>query len=297
MFEIGNTTTTFAGLVIIAALWIFQSITTRKAFKKISKLVQAVPKPNNLDTLKILGAIEYRLRRPTVDFEPSDSGNETWIVCFTLDRRVMLERTLRSIKHHEPRIRLLVVDNGSTDGTPQFLTQCLAQGLVDKIILNRRGDIPQWMKSFNLHQAFQLLSPERVDYLGWIDDDMEVHSPWKDLGIHLLQEFRKEGVRMITFHRDNIQDIHHPPLRSIIALGQEVAIKATVNGSFVFFDSATLKEFGLPPIREDINEMGVEDWFYSRILQGQGFYCASIDRAIHHGYTDSTRERVQADPA
>lgn len=238
---------------------------------------------------KMLGAVELRLARPRVEFHPSPGGDLVWITCFTLNRAAMLERTVRSLKRHEPTARLLVIDNGSTDGTPELLLGLQREGLVDKLLLNRKEDVPQWMKCFNLHQAFRLLAAEDVDLLGWIDDDMEVHAPWKALTLGLLRELPGQRVEAVALCRDAMQDKIHPPLQVLPFQGREVALKATVNGQFVVMPAAVVRELGLPPVREGINDYGVEDWYYSRLLQARDTRCAAADCAIHHGYQASIR--------
>lgn len=236
--------------------------------------------------------LELRMAKPFAQFEKAH--NDTiWIVVFTINRKQLLTETILSLKKSEPDINILVVDNGSTDGTYELLQTWINDNTIRKIVFNKKEDIPQWQKCFNIHQAFQLLASEKIDYIGWIDDDILIVKPWKQLVIDSLHELNSHNVRMVSLLNDDIQKQHHPPLSSVIINKQHGDIKGTINGGFVVFSTDILREFGLPPIREGINALGVEDWYYSRLLEASGYRCVAFDVSIHKGYTSSIREQLE----
>lgn len=266
-------------LVNLVALLAFR-MRARKMFKKHQTLM-----------VDAMAHIERHLVRPHREFRPAGNG-KTWIVVFTLNRKEGLAQTLADLRAQEPEARILVVDNGSADGTQAFLAEALVDGRVDKILLNRAEQVPQWQKSFALAQALELLSMESFDYLAWIDDDMRVKQPFAKLCVDLLRELKARDVKLVNLLVDEVQDRIHPPLETLSLLGVEVHLKASFNGAFVFAPVELFAEWGLPPTAEGVNDFGVEDWYYTRLLQAAGGRVAAIDASTHLGYRKSHRKSL-----
>jgi|APEBP8051072266_1049373.scaffolds.fasta_scaffold02851_5 glycosyltransferase involved in cell wall biosynthesis len=280
-------------LIIIQTLFfLFYNYRTKKNTDKIVHNFSLERKELLKEIQMYYSRIELRMVQPFKQFEKANN-NIIWIVVFTINRKDLLTETIQSLRKSEPDVNILIVDNGSTDGTHELLHEWINTNIIQKVVLNRKEDIPQWQKCFNIHQAFQVLASEKIDYIGWIDDDMTVKKPWKNLIIHALGTLSEQNVRMVSLLNDDIQKYHHPPLKSVTVNQEQGDIKATINGNFVVFPVDLLHIFGLPPIREGINDLGVEDWYYSRLLQASGYYCIAFDIAIHHGYDKSIREQLE----
>ncbi len=92
---------------------------------------------------------------------------------------------------------------------------------------------------------------------------------------------------------DETQEKFHPTQRELLLAGQSVRIKSSFNGASVFVPRDFFETFGLPPIREGINDLSVEDWYYSRLIKAADGKVGVIDIAEHTAYNDSQREKVQ----
>ncbi|MBM3464079.1 MAG: glycosyltransferase family 2 protein [Armatimonadetes bacterium] len=214
------------------------------------------------------------------------------MVVFSYQRKEMLAQTIADLKTHEPALRILVVDNGSTDGTQDMLAAMLGDGRVDKLLLNRHEQVPQWQKGFALAQALGLLSLEPMDYLAWIDDDMRVNRPFVRSCANVLEKLQARKVRLVSLLVDDMQSRSHPPLETLVLDEIEVQIKESFNGAFVFAPVAFFAEFGLPPMGQGVNDVCIEDSYYSRLLQASGGLVAAIDASTHLGYRQSHRRPI-----
>ena len=212
----------------------------------------------------MLGSIEKRLVK---GLSTTTNGKDaTWLIICTFNRESYLEKTIKSIKEHEPLIKILVIDNGSEDSTPTKLVQWKNEGLVNKVLLNNYEEVPQWQKSFALSQGIRMLQLEEYEYLTWIDDDIEVIAPFLKFSKQVLKHPDALDVKIVNLLTDDTQESIHPTEKTIQVLGESVSIKKSLNGAFVFFKKSLLSEIGLPPTGEGINDVAVEDWYYSRLL-------------------------------
>lgn len=214
------------------------------------------------------------------------------MVVFTLNRKEYLKRALLSAREYEPDIRIVVIDNGSSDGTPEFLASALGDGTVNKVLLNRHEDVPQWQKAFNIHQAFRMLAVEPCGHLVWMDDDVLVRAPFVQMAKRLLGALQEEQVKAVSLLTDERQNAVHPTIEKRVIGDVEVRIKDSFNGAMVFFPAVLLREIGLPPLREGADNLSVEDWYYSRLLQQKEYRIAAVDIADHMGAGDSMRVHI-----
>lgn len=214
------------------------------------------------------------------------------MVVVTINRKEHLYKALRSVKQHEPTIRILVVDNGSVDDTPELLAGMLDDGTIDKVVLNRNIDVPQWQKTFSLHQAFRVLLLEPCEYIVWMDDDVLVRKPFVDTAKTILTTLHKKKVRIVSLLTDERQNAVHPTREKLVVGSEEVRLKDSFNGAMVMLPAQFLREIGLPPLREGADNLAVEDWYYSRLLQQRGELVAAVDIADHMGAGDSMRVQV-----
>lgn len=275
----------------LGLFWLYLT-RTRHLFDKVRSFQEESNRAQYEVSNRLMGRIEHRLVNPSDRRPEAPEGVAVRAVVITYNRREILEQTLRSINEHEPLLKILVIDNGSSDDTQQFLAQALQEGLVDRVLLNSNATIPQWQKAFNFHQAHGLLEIEPLTHLVFFDDDVKVTSPFIDRSLRLLETLKPKKVRLISLLTDQDQNDIHPTLEQIEVDGTMVRIKQSFNGAFVIFPIETLEQFGLPPIREGIDDLAVEDWYYTRRLQGLDLTVACIDNAIHLGAGSSSRELV-----
>lgn len=280
-------------LSLVSSWFVYADV--RKIHKRTKRIIDSHEESYRLKLNAIedyVSKIEKRMVRPFEDFKETNH-EKVWLVIFTLNRKDLLLNTIASIRKHEPDVKILVVDNGSTDGAQQELMTLLNQGTIDKLIVNRKDSVPQWQKSFNIHQAFKMLSVEELDYIAWVDDDMEVTRPWVKIAIQTLDKLKDKSVKLVSLSVDEIQEAVHPTLETLSVEGTLVRIKGSFNGAFVFMPVSLLKQIGLPPIREGITAAAVEDWYYTRLFRAENWKVAAIDACIHLGYKQSTRENVE----
>jgi glycosyltransferase involved in cell wall biosynthesis len=241
--------------------------------------------------------IENRMVHALPEWKQKPDGKKVWSIIFTYDRRDMLQRTIMSLRQHEPSIPILAIDNGSTDGTCALLAGLLETGQIDKVLFNRHNDVPQWQKSFNINQALKLLSLESPDYIAWLDDDLAVTRPFAETAIELLEILKPEHVKVISMTDNELEESHHPTIKRIeVDLAHEkleIKIRRTFNGQFNLFASSFFRELGPPPIGEGIRNFAGEDWYYSRRLQALDYRAAVFIAADHVGRERSKREEME----
>jgi glycosyltransferase involved in cell wall biosynthesis len=241
--------------------------------------------------------IENLLVRGMTEFETKPDESKTWAIMFAFNRKDMAQRTLTTLRAQEPILPILVIDNGSTDGTREMLLDLLKKGEIDKLLLNSFRDVPQWQKSFAITQALKLLSLERPAYLVWLDDDLEIERPFVQTAISLLSILHEERVKVISMTDNEVEERNHPTIKQIrVELpsgAEEIKIRPTFNGQFDFFSTSFFRELGAPPIGQGFHQWGIEDWYYSRRLQAMDYRAAIFIAADHVGHNKSMREQVQ----
>jgi hypothetical protein len=258
-------------------------------YVRTRRIIWKIRENDQMSFRTLLSRIENRLAKPLPYYSRSEHEENIWAVVFTYERLHMLERTLASIRKHEPSLKILVVDNGSHDETVPTLARYLREGKVDKLLLNTHGDVPQWQKSFALHQAVNLLAIEPVTHLVLFDDDIEVRQPFIEFSLRAMEQLRPRGVRLLSLMHDWIQNTVHYTEETLTIEGHEVRLKRTFNGAFLFMPLTSLDEFGLPPIREIPDQIGAEDWYFSRRLEALDGLVACVDLAEHLGEVESQR--------
>lgn len=195
-------TVIFVGVLVInlAIFWVYY-VRTKKVVQKVADLHGSV-------SLRLFARIEQRLAHK-LQYRPIPTGGVAmWAIIATYTRQALLERTLRSLRKHEPDVKILVIDNGSEDDTPTFLAQACTDGLVDKVVLNKHEDVPHWQKAFNIHQAMALLSMEPLSHVIILDDDVEVSRPFIGHSLALLSR-TDVHVSLVSLLTDDEQNANH----------------------------------------------------------------------------------------
>ncbi|MDP4200192.1 MAG: glycosyltransferase [Bacteroidota bacterium] len=273
-------------LLNVGAFWLYQK-RTHRLFHKQRKLI-----------LDSFGRIESRMARAAPEFEPAADGAGVWAIMVSFNRGDTGRRTIESLRKHEPDLPILVVDNGSTDGTRERLLEMLEHGVIQKLLLNTHEQVPQWQKSFALVQALKVLSLERLRYLVFLDDDVDVTRPFILDATTLLEELASEHVKVVNMTDDAEEEYNHPTIKRIpvrLSRGmEEIKIRASFNGQFNFLNADFFHELGYPPIAEGISELSGEDSYYSRLLKVKGYQVAVLPAARHLGAEASLREVVES---
>lgn len=242
--------------------------------------------------------IETRIIRGAADFQEADHPSKAWAVMFTRDRHSLAMHTLQSLRLHEPALPILVIDNGSSDGTHETLLKMMEKKELQKLLFNTHSDVPQWQKSFAIAQALKLLALERPQWIVWLDDDLEITRPFLQNAISAYAQLTQENVKVITLMDDSDQEQNHPTRKRVLLQlpggTEDIKLRDTFNGAFNLFAADFFREFGYPPIAEGINELGSEDWFYSRQLQSRGYRAAVLPSANHLGTHNSKRIEMSA---
>ncbi len=271
----------FGSLVVlnIAAFLYFYKRTRRILFRSRDFTREEVE--------KMFRRIENRLTWQAEEFHYRDGPIEAWAVMFTRDRLPLAMRTLQTLREHEPELPVLVIDNGSSDGTAEALAALHTTGRIQKLLLNNHADVPQWQKSFAVAQSLKLLALQRPKWIVWLDDDLEITRPFLKNGITLLERLEVGHIKVVTLMDDEDQTRNHPALRyepvELTSGAETIKIRTSFNGAFNLFPASFFQELGYPPIAEGIDELGSEDWFYSRQMQSRGYLAAVLPSATHVG--------------
>lgn len=267
-----------------ATFWLFYKRTNRLLFRYRRELTNAFT------------SIETRLARGAEDLS-AENAHGVWAVMFSYNRGEMARRTIESLRRHEPNLPLLVIDNGSTNGTQEMLLGLQKTGVIQKLLLNTWSDVPQWQKCFALAQALKMLSLERPSHFIWLDDDLEVTKPFLAKGLELLEKLRNESVRLISFVDDGRQEYVHGTLKTLPVqldgTSQPIKLRKSFNGNIILVAMEFFEELGYPPVAEGINDLAVEDWYYSRRMEAHG-YLAAVYPAVSHIGDRSEREALDA---
>jgi len=265
-------------------------------YKRIKIILNHISQKNHehkQEFITYISKIESRISKPFQDFHNKQGEAYNWAVVTSYNRYKDLENTLLSIRRYEPKIKILVIDNGSEKNTIDLLYRFQKQNLIDKLLLNTNKDVPQWQKSFSMAQAMKLLSLENIQSgITWIDDDMIIKKPWIHISESIIENFSKEKIKIVTCHNDQVQEKIHPTEQIISFKGYSIHLKSSFNGSFFYTPISFLSTAGLPPFSEGYSEASVEDWYYSRRLMEKGWKVATIDCADHIGYDISHREKL-----
>jgi glycosyltransferase involved in cell wall biosynthesis len=276
-------------IIVIASAWFY--------FNRTKRLLNRSREGMERFADDAFRRIEGRLVYGLSEYPRIPEGKNVWAIVFTFDRKEMLLRTLTSLREQEPSLPVLVIDNGSKDGTREMLVQMANSNFIHKVLFNRHEDVPQWQKSFAVNQALKLLSLESPDYLVWLDDDLDVERPFVDTAIELLEILQPERVKVVSMTDNDLEESHHPSLARVsvqLRNGKlDVKIRATFNGQFNFFGTNFFRELGAPPIGEGIRNYAGEDWYYSRRLQALDYRAVVWVAAKHEGREHSKREEIE----
>lgn len=270
--------------ISIVSFLIYYKRTKRLLYKQI-----LIVKKDYENIFDIISKIERRTASPIDEFNADEDGAD-WVVIISYNRPYFLKITVESLRKYEPNVKVVIVDNGSEQETVDEIMRLQRRNLVNKVLLNKNEEVPQWQKSFAIVQAVKLLSMESVSSITIADDDIEVTQAWIEDANEILKQM--EDIKLICLMEDEIQNICHPTEALRNYNSKAIRIKNSFNGAFFYLKVDVLKELGYPPIREGITDAGVEDWYYTRQLKARNWKVATLNCCNHLGYENSVREKV-----
>ena len=208
----------------------------------------------------------------------------TWILVTVKGRPDLTERCVASVLDlTSGERRVIAVDNGSRDSALDWLYERFRRGDIHRLICNKVDTLPQWEKSYAIHQAVHALRPERYDYLAWIDNDMEVRAGWLDAAQRVL--VARPDLQVCSVHNDDHQEKRHPTMARVEIAGVPVLLKETANGALWVVRRDFFDLHGLPPVGQGIRGTAAEDWHYSHYFRDRGVPFAVIEGySVHLGW-------------
>lgn len=255
-----------------------------RLYKRVQKSQHAVE--NLLKT--VFTSVEHRLRYQS---HLDGAGEADVVVVVTRDRADYLQTMIRSVAQCEPTAHIVVVDVGSSDDTPLVINQLCTEGIVHASIRHRIGTVPQWQKGYGIHEAWRLSSLRAPRSITVIDDDMLVREPFLQKCMAICSTH--DTVAVVALHRDALQEKNHPAVGSVVVDGRQIPTGTSFNGAAFYMPWRTLIAWGPPPINEGINDLSVEDWYYSRALAADNQLAAFYPCVIEQQGAVSLREAVQ----
>lgn len=257
-------------------------------FKRIKRTQNRIVDALKRWVVGSLTSIETRLRYQSLLEEPSDVNV---VAIVTRNRTSYLENCVRSIHVHEPTVKIIIIDAGSTDSTPILLSELSSKGLVHTYVRHQPDTVPQWQKGYGLHEAWRIAALLRPQSITVMDDDMLVEAPFVQTCSRLCAEHAT--VHVIALHRDSVQELNHPIETTISFENRAVPLGRTFNGAAFYMPWPTLVAWGPPPINEGINDCSVEDWYYSRALASGNGYAAFVKCVEEQPNVTSLREATE----
>ncbi|HEV8631865.1 MAG TPA: glycosyltransferase [Thermoanaerobaculia bacterium] len=141
--------------------------------------------------------------------EPEAKGNVTRggrdpapilsVVMLSYERQAYLQRALRALLARTPRqpIEVVVVDNGSTDGSADTIRAAFASGWISQAVLLRRNCGTSAAYNAGFH-----LADSRSKFLMKLDGDIEIQSPdWVERVVDLFTATPRLGI--VSLDQDN----------------------------------------------------------------------------------------------
>lgn len=245
---------------------------------------------NQNETNQYINRLEYRITNK-INFENKINldKNNNWIIVFSRDRYELLEQNIINLRKFEANLKIVLVDNSTTIESQNKTIEIFHKYKLERNILNKINSTPQWQKSFAIWQAVNLIKCENPNYIAWIDDDIIIHSEF--LSIASLV-FNNTDYSLVSFFTNEKENNIHRTVDKLKLEDYEFQLKSTFGGAFVVTNHKFWEQFGLPPINEGINDLAVEDWYYSRLLKSQNQLIPTLSLSSDYGANNSVRESV-----
>jgi glycosyltransferase involved in cell wall biosynthesis len=219
---------------------------------------------------------------------------DVWLCVITKGRLALTRQCIASLQEQRsPRLRLIAVDAGSTDGTPGYLEELKGQGVLQALLLNPPGSLPQWQKNAAIEQFARFLGQRAYAYAGWVDNDVVLKGGWLEAAFECF-ESGPGRVEVVSLFSDAEQERVHPTVEELSVGSHRLRLKRSANGAAWLFRRGFFERHGPPPVGAGITEASVEDWHYSRVLHSKGLLFGVLEGyAEHIGAADSARLAAQ----
>jgi glycosyltransferase involved in cell wall biosynthesis len=202
----------------------------------------------------------------------------------TFNRLALTRKCLASLKKHTrwPHT-LTVVDNGSTDGTPAFLSRLHADGLIDRLFL-----LPE-NRGVSVAANLAWAAGDEPFFLK-LDNDMEITSPgWVEAA---LGPMLRAGVAALAGPR--LPGSSHPFETTELPGGERaLAALSSLSGAALFIPREAREELGW--FNEDYGLYGHEDADYSHRAKLAGYRLLAFDTPGVMRHLGEYREGVAYD--
>ena len=118
-----------------------------------------------------------------------DAEKITWLCLITKNRAALARGCLEALNsRRHAGLRIIAIDAGSDDDTPSLLHERWRDGVIQRLILNPVGKLPQWQKNAVLEQFATFLRGQDCHYAGWIDNDIIVKPGWLEAAVECLKD-------------------------------------------------------------------------------------------------------------
>ena len=226
------------------------------------------PGPLELATLRAVKAHQAALARQRA------AGSQTWITMVTYDRLELTRMTLDQLAGStQMALKLVIVDNGSTDGTRQWLQRPEVRRrypfIARVMLMDRNLGIG---RALNNGLLYCLARSHRV---GRLDNDILVPPGWlEDLTRVLNDPLAPQVVCGLVRDDPEVGRILQHGARAV-AGGLEIHLVETIGGCCNLFAPGLFERMGLLP-EEPL--YGVEDGGLCRAVRDAGQAVAVVDR-------------------
>ncbi|NUM34650.1 MAG: glycosyltransferase [Candidatus Brocadiae bacterium] len=166
---------------------------------------------------------------------------KTWILLVGKGEKKSMKETVESIEMNtRAEYEIIAIESEPEKERAGQLMELLRQGKISRVIMNKRGTVPNKGKGYEITQAVQILSEELLDWFCWMDCSVKVKAGWLELALKILKEGKAE----------------------VVALEKEAASE----GKVWIIKREFFVKFGLPPIGLE-KEAGIEEWHYMHKLE------------------------------
>jgi GT2 family glycosyltransferase len=211
------------------------------------------------------------------------------IVVLSFNRLEYLTATLESLLATTDcrANEVIVVDNGSTDGSVEYLRKLAGRNDLTKLILRSKnhGISP----GFNCGFAY---ADPRTDYLVKLDSDIKILTPgWLNKFIDIFN--RDQEIGMLTLNQENHPILRYLPVESRCNEQLMNWVNWNIGGSCMTIPRAVFNQLGYFNESFDFEYMPDEVDYYMRVcILGRQAYYTKQYTSYHQVQLDSTKYRT-----